>query len=77
MLSAQTSREIEFRRTSSRTTTSSAVIPWPACYESLWVLAYAHFLGAVNPRDNDLKIKSDGENLVFNVSFWSIDQVSD
>jgi hypothetical protein len=61
---AQPSKEIVLKRTSSRTTTLSEVSR--RCHRQHFSLPSR--AGAVNPRDSDLKITSDGDQIVFTVS---------
>jgi hypothetical protein len=61
MLSEQMSNEIDGRKLSSATTTSSEVCECASHHILVLIL-----LGAVNPRDSDLKISSDGDHIVFN-----------
>lgn len=63
MLSEQMSSEIDGRRPSSATITSLEVgNPNQLPHHYLFLT----FAGAVNPRDSDLKISSDGDHIVFN-----------
>ena len=62
MLWGQKSKRIVRRRTSSRTIISSEVC-------DLYFVSFgvsANIPGAVNPRDSDLSIVSDGDHIIFN-----------